>query len=273
MLNLRRGTYYYQAGRLTLDEKYAHARKNIEAVIDKDPKYGYRRIYDALKTDHQRLINHKPLQKLLRHWDLALKRAVKRPRPSGIAVILKDLGPRANLLMRMAEEEIEPLKLYQTDFTEIVARCGKIFLIVFLDHKSKVVAGAAVGLRADTPLAKAAYAEMKRFLKQHEISPKDIIVHQDQGGPFISYEYVGALVSDDVTPSYSRVGTPGDNAEMESFFGRFKSDWSDVFATARDMTELNELVWEAIRYYNHERIHSRTNGTSPLNNLPTILRQ
>ena len=44
-----------------------------------------------------------------------------------------------------------------------------------------------------------------------------------------------------------------------------------MFATASDIDELIALVWEALKYYNYERIHSKTNGVSPMKNLPTIL--
>ncbi len=271
LLELSRSSYYYQAQRISLSEKYDYLKPDLEAVISKDPKYGYRRIHDALKNQYGQLINHKPLKKLLKEWDLALKRTIRKPKPSDIQTILKEMGPQTNLLMSLSEEEIEPLKFYQTDFSEIAAPCGSVQLIPYLDFKSKIVAGAHVGLRKDTQAALAAYAELKKFLKEHGIDQNEIIIHQDQGSPFTSYEYVSDLVLDDVTPSFSRVGRPGDNPGMESFFGRFKEDWAHIFATAADIDELIALVWEAIRYYNYERIHSKTNGVSPMKNLPAIL--
>jgi transposase InsO family protein len=271
LLCLPRSSYYYQAQRISLTDKYAYLKPDLEAVIDKNPKYGYRRLHDALKNEQRRLINHKPLKKLLKEWDLALKRTVRRPKPSGLQTALVEMDSRANLLMSLSADEIEPLTLYQTDFSEIAAACGSVQLIPYLDYQSKIVAGAHVGLHKDAAAALAAYQELKKFLKEHGIDPDEIIIHQDQGSPFTSYEYVGTLVSDDVTLSFSRVGRPGDNPGMESFFGRLKAEWADMFATARDIDELIALVWEAIRYYNYDRIHSKTNGTSPMKNLPTIL--
>ena len=271
LLDLPRSSYYYQSHRISLSDKYDYLKADLEAVISKDPKYGYRRIHDALKNEYNQLINHKPLKKLLKEWDLALKRTIRKPQPSGIQAILAEMGPQANLLRSLSEDEIEPLKFYQTDFSEIAAPCGSVQLIPYLDLKSKVVAGAHVGPRKDTQAALSAYAELKKFLKERGIDPNEIIIHQDQGSPFTSYEYVGALVSDDVTLSFSRIGCPQDNPGMEGFFGRFKEEWADMFATASDMDELIALVWEALRYYNYERIHSKTNGVSPMRNLPAIL--
>lgn len=77
--------------------------------------------------------------------------------------------------------------------------------------------------------------------------------------------------NDGITLSYSRKGTPQDNPEMESFFGRLKDEWKMVFAEANSFEELQPLVAKAIRYYNTSRIHSKLNGMSPdefLKSLP-----
>ena len=271
ILNLPRSTYYASQNKISLTEKYEYIKHDLEEVIKDNSCYGYRRIKDALKNEYGQLINHKPLIKLLRDWNLALKRNIKKKRPSGIEAVLKEMGPQANILRTLNEEEIEPFKLFHTDFTVIYTEWGKAYLMPYLDHKTKIVIGYHLSLNANTETAKIAYRKLKIFLKQQEVSTSEVIIHQDQGRPYISYEYVSALVSDDITPSYSRTGTPGDNAEIESFFGRLKNEWRKVFASAKSFEELAELVEGAIKYYNHNRIHSKTNGRSPINNLPTIL--
>ena len=54
--------------------------------------YGYRRIKVELEESYGTVVNHKRLRRCLREWDLALKRQVARPRPSGVRVILKEEG-------------------------------------------------------------------------------------------------------------------------------------------------------------------------------------
>lgn len=270
-MELPRSTYYYQQSRPTLKQKYNHLKQSLFEVVSDNPCYGYRRIQQALKNEYQQLINHKPLLKLLKDWKLGLKRNIRHKKPSGIETILKEMGPQANILRTLRPDEIEPLRLYQTDFSEIAAECGKVYLFPCLDFKTKIVASAYVSLSANTEAALNAYQTLKQFTKKYGVKMNEVIIHQDQGTTFTSYEYVSALVSDDVTPSYSRVGTPGDNPGMESFFGRLKQEWKNVFASAKDIDELTELVYTAIKYYNEKRIHSGTNGLSPFNNLPTIL--
>jgi transposase InsO family protein len=268
---LSRSTYYASRKKIPLADKYSYLRKDLERVIKDNPAYGYRRIKGALRNEYKQNINHKPLQKLLHEWDLALKRNIRQKRPSGIEVILKEMGPQANILKTLSEEEIEPFKLFQTDFTAFYTEAGKIYLMPYLDYKTKIVVAYHMSLHPDAAAAVKTCSGLKRFLKQRGIPASEVIVHQDQGSPYTSYEYVSALVSADITPSYSRVGTPGDNPGMESFFGRLKSENKNLYASARNIPELIAFVEGAIRYYNYIRIHSKTNGRSPINNLPTIL--
>jgi putative transposase len=270
-LELPRSTYYASQNRISMADKYDHLKNDLEQVIRRNPAYGYRRIQSALKNEYGRNINHKPLQKLLHEWDLALKRNIKKSRPSGIESILKEMGGQANILRTLKEEEIEPFRVFQTDFTEFYTETGKIYLMPYLDYRTKVVVAYHISLNADASAAVTALKKLKLFLKVQGIPLDEIISHQDQGSPYKSYDYVSALVLDDMTPSFSRVGMPGDNPGMESFFGRFKSENKNLLASARDIPELITIIEVKLRYYNHLRIHSKTNGRSPINNLPIIL--
>ncbi len=254
-----------------MEQKYSYLKKDLQLVISDNPAYGYRRIKQALENEHHQLINHKPLLKLLKDWNLGLKRHIRHKKPSGIEALLKEMGAQVNILSTLHEDEIEPLKLYQTDFSHIAAECGTVYLFPYLDFKTKIVAAAYVALNPDSQAALNSYKTLKHFTKKYAVKMNKVIIHQDQGAIFTGYEYVSALVLDDVTLSYSRVGKPQDNPGLESFFGRLKNEWKDVFATAKDVYELTELVYEAVKYYNEKRIHSKTNGLSPMNNLPTIL--
>ena len=271
LLDLPRSTYYYSnRHHVSLTDKYGYLEKDIKQIISDNSAYGYRRIKDNLKNEYGKNINHKLLRKLLREWGLSLSRQIKKRKPSGIESILNELGPRVNILKTLKEEEIEVFSVFQTDFTSIKTEIGTLYLMPLLCYKSKIVVAHALSDSADAETALRAYDDLKTFLKKQRLSTEGIIIHQDQGSAYISYVYVSALVSDDVIPSYSRKGTPGDNPGVESFFGRLKVEQETVFSSARNKQELIELVKESIRYYNYERIHSKTNGRSPMNNLPTI---
>jgi transposase InsO family protein len=50
---------------------------------------------------------------------------------------------------------------------------------------------------------------------------------------------------------------------MESFFGRLKDEWADVFAAAQSESEAIELIDKAISYYNKKRRHSALEYLAP----------
>ena len=69
------------------------------------------------------------------------------------------------------------------------------------------------------------------------------------------------------------MGTPGDNPEMESFFGRLKDEWRDVFYEAESEEEIIRLIDKAIVYYNTKRIHSNHKNKSPLQFLKELFKR
>lgn len=272
LLTFSKSTFYAQKHKCSLTTRYQHLKSVFLKILRKHPCYGYRRLKQELRK-RGIVINHKPLLKLLRLWGLSLPRRIVKKRRSGIEAILNELGSAVNLIRATPKETWKPLRMFCTDFTEILYRGGKAYLIPYLDVVSKRICGYAIGKEATTALALKAFRGTKLYFKRKGFRFKNPYVHQDQGTQFTSYQYVGTLVENSVTLSYSRKGTPQDNPEMESFFGRLKDEWKMVFAEANSFEELQRLVSKAIRYYNTSRIHSELNGMSPdefLNSLPSI---
>ncbi len=270
LLSFSKSTFYGQKHKCSLTTRYQHLKSVIHKILKKHPCYGYRRLKREL-LKRGVAINHKPLLKLLRLWGLSLPRRLVKKRRSGIEIILNELGSSVNLVRMIPKNEWKPFCMMCTDFTEILYGGGKAYLIPYLDAAGKRICGYSLGAEQTTALALAAYRKTKRYLKRKGARLENLYIHQDQGSQFTSYEYVGTLAGNGVTISYSRKGTPQDNPEMESFFGRFKDEWKIVFAEADSFEELKSLVAKAIKYYNTSRIHSKLNGMSPdefFNSLP-----
>ena len=174
-------------------------------------------------------------------------------------------GPRANLLSTRNKAEIGPLEVFYTDFTELRFAGGarKAWLIPLLDHRTKYVAGFAVGKRANSELALAAWTVAEQTLTRFRDSLESMIVHQDQDPVFTGYAWTGQLLSAGARLSYALRG-PGDNPEMESFFGRFKVENRSLLLDAESPEELNAVVRDRIRYYNRVRRHSSLGDRPPL---------
>ena len=197
-----------------------------------------------------------------------MKRTIKKKSQSGIDKILSFLGSRVLAIKRVPEADFKKLgKIVYTDFTEIKYQGGKakLYLIPYLEQSAKVVLGYAVGEGPTTSLALLAFEKAVQRLRSWGVDVANTYFHQDQGSAFKAYDYVQAIVMRVAAfISYSRVGTPGDNPEMESFFGRLKDEWREVFLQAETKEEILQLIERALLYYNAKRIHSNHKDKSPV---------
>jgi len=60
---------------------------------------------------------------------------------------------------------------------------------------------------------------------------------------------------------------------MESFFGRFKDEWRDVFLQTETKEEVIRLINMGILYYNTKRIHSNHKNKSPFEFLQELQKE
>lgn len=266
-LGLAKSSYYWQLKKPTLAEKYEELRAEVIDVIEKHPAYGYRRIVKALKA-RGRVVNHKTLRRLLKEWGLAMIRRTKKSTPSGIVRLLGELGGLVNLAPEVGSGEL--FGLIRSDFTEICYRRGKVYLAAVLDDYSRKALSWQVKSSADKQLVLEAAEKALIALKSAGADVSKSVFHQDQGSVYTSYAYVDRLLKAGARLSYSRVGKPGDNAKIESFFGRLKEEWADVFAQAESESEVIELIDQSLRYYNRDRLHSALDYVAPdmyINNI------
>lgn len=264
VIGLNKQTYYNNKNRqpCSLKTKYKKIEKAIRKTLLKNPGYGYRRLLIALEKQGH-IINHKTLRKLLIEMKLGfLQRKNRVKRKSGIEKILNELGAKVNLVKKLTE--IRLFQVLYTDFTELVYNQGlsKICLIVYLEAVSKRILGYHVG-PGNSQSALNSYRKAKVYLKRKGIKLTEVMIHQDQGSPLKSYDYVSGLLKDGITLSYSRKGHFEDNPEMESFFGRFKDEWRDEIFEIKTFIELNKFVKRSLMYYNKSRIHSALGKYSP----------
>ena len=230
------------------------------------PEYGYRRT-NAELLDRGILVNRKVIARLHTSWDLAVIKRVRKPKTSSMAKLLKETGPRVNLVANLSS--IDDFEVLYTDFTEILYRRGraKAQFMPTIDHSSKLVVGHALGDSDNTELALAAWRSAKRTLKRYGLQIEGMIVHQDQDGVYLGHGWLYELaVLDKVRVSYSENGAKG-NVHMESFNGRFKSENRLLFWEQDDLASLKKVVSQRVRYYNHARRHSALGNKSPIRYL------
>lgn len=280
VIEVLKSSYYYNQHSRTLtirkkEIKEEELKQKVIRVIEVNPAYGYRRLIPELKKQGI-IINHKKLLPLLKKWGLNLKRSIVKKFKGGIDNILSFLGSRVNLIKKLSDGQSNQLgKVIFTDFTEIVFNLGrnKVYLIPYLENKTKKIIGYVVSKSSTTEAAIKSLNMAVKTLKSWKVDLTKTYFHQDQGSIYKAYDYLGVILKEIKSLiSYSRVGCPQDNPEMESFFGRLKDEWKTVFYQAKTEDEILHLISEAIIYYNAKRIHSNHKDKSPDEFLSTLLK-
>ena len=273
-LSIPPSSYYYTRSRpekdktLQQQKKYKGLRKKVERIIKKHASYGYRRIQQELAKKGV-IINHKPLKKLLKLWNLEKKRKIRHSKPNPLAQYLKELGAKANLASRLKNPR--PLQLIFADFARIACQAGIYWLILFSDHTSRLIPGWNIEKHRDTANALRAYRRLKRKLKKFKVRLAQVVIHQDQDKVFTGYEYAGTLLNDDINLSFTEHGFK-DNPNMESCIGHFKEEYGDLLKQAKSLKELKKITAKSVRDWNKEHIHSSLKGRSPEEFIHTFYR-
>lgn len=264
-VELAKSTWYYQRRqKVSYEQKYAYLRPVLEAVAREHAEYGYRRVTAELAERLEQPVNHKVVQRLNQVWDLRLMRTTRHPKPSRLRQVIVQAGDRVNLVAQL--ETIGLFEVVYTDFTELVYGGGshKAYLMPLVGHTCKFVFGWAVGQRANTDLALAAWSQTKQSFQAFGLDWVGLIVHHDQDPVYTGYAWTGQLLlKDQGRLSYALNGAK-DNPEMEAFNGRFKTENHSLFLEAQTLTQLQNIVADRITYYNTCRRHSSLSYLSPL---------
>lgn len=262
VVDLPRSTWYYQARRLSYEEKHASLKAPMLQIASAFPEYGYRRSKDELSERVGYPVNHKVVQKLTRIWGIAAVRRPRAPRTNVVRRTITAAGDRANLLLTLGHEP-GLFEVLVTDFTELVYCGGKGWLMVIVDSRSKLAVGYAAGRSRNRALALQAWKRARRTLHSLNVVIAGIIVHHDRDSVFTSDDWVRQLlIEDQVRLSYALRGAR-DNAEMESFNGRFKTENRELFAEAASLDELVTLAGRRVHHYNSKRRHSSIGNMTP----------
>jgi len=271
-LSLSRSTYYYQSRRQSYDVKYAHLRVHLEAVARRHPEYGYRRATTELIARRKgEVTSPKVVQRLHRCWALSLARTARAPRVGGMREAILAAGDRVNLVRPL--ESIGPFDVVYTDFTELEYGSGKAYMLPILDHDTKVVLGWVVDEQKTAAVAVRAFRQARRTLRTLGRRTRGMIVHHDQDPAFVSYEWGREiLLGARARLSYALEGAK-DNPEMESFFGRFKTENVSLLQDVQTLDGLRALVGRRMKYYNQKRRHSSLGNEAPMRYAKRVIKR
>jgi len=154
----------------------------------------------------------------------------------------------------------KPNQKWVTDVTEFKAKDGnKVYLSPILDLFNNEIVSYTLSYSQN-------WAQVEKMLKlavKRLDKTRGSILHSDQGWQYQMAAYRQILAEHGIIQSMSRKGNCLDNAAMESFFGRLKTEcfYGREFNTRE---EIVNAVRDYLDYYNHRRIQLKLKGLSPI---------
>ena len=152
-----------------------------------------------------------------------------------------------------------PNAVWVSDITYIYTLSGFVYLTSIMDLYSRAI----IGWHLSDSLSTAGVLSAIKKAKANRVLEQPIIMHSDRGTQYVSQAYIKALPQKKFIRSYSKKGTPWDNAVIESFHALIKREWLNRFVI-QHLSHAHELVFEYIEaFYNTKRIHSHCEMKSP----------
>ena len=202
------------------------------------------RFKEELFNVYHVVVNVKRIARMRRMYNMPLKTKRRKFRTHNTPSILVD-----NLLNRNFKA-IKPGIKFVIDITylEIVKPARKfIFLCAIKDLYNNEIVAYHISQYQNVTLV----FETLHKLKQKGFV-KGAILHSDQGTQFTNPPYVNRLKEYHLTQSMSRRGNCWDNACIESFFGKLKTEMPG-FSIPETEEEMIQSVTDYITYYNQVR--------------------
>ncbi len=244
-----RSVFFYHIKPKT--DKDEALRTKIREIKTKHPEYGYRRVTAELKG-----VNHKKIQRLMKEMGLQVKGKKCRKYQS----YRGEVGKIAENRLKRDFKANKPNEKWLTDITEFKAEDGnKLYFSPILDtFNNELIAHHA----SQSPNWALVETMLQKALKKRSKGEKTIL-HSDQGWHYQMRAYQRILQENGIEQSMSRKGNCLDNAAMESFFGRMKTErfYGKSFKT---VDEIKIMIDEYVYYYNEERIQLKLKGLSPI---------
>lgn len=145
-----------------------------------------------------------------------------------------------------------------SDITFIPTDEGWLYLAGILD----LYDGAIVGWSMDSRMTKSLVINALLEACRRRTPAEGLLLHSDRGSQYCSKEYQKEISDRKFICSMSRKGNCWDNAPMESFWGKLKTEWL-YGKRFRTRDEAKQAVFEYIElFYNRKRLRS-VNGYIP----------
>ena len=256
VLGVSRSGYYAWAGRAESARVREDRRLRltiIEAHRRSRGTYGAPRIFAELRELEVRT-SRKRVARLMREAEIRglhrPRRRRSRPDPSSRSI--PDL-------VRRRFRPARPDRIWAADITELPTAQGTVYLAVVMDLCSRMIVGWSLARHVRAELVIEAL-EMATGRRQ---PGPGLVHHSDRGPQYTSLVFGQALERARIARSMGRVGTPADNAVVESFFDTLKLElFFDRSLPGLDQARSTLFEWIEI-FYNRQRRHTTLGDISP----------
>jgi len=249
-----RAGYYRFLLRVQPQESAMDLRSQIQQIALPWPAYGYRRVHAELLRQGW-TVNHKRILRWMRADNLLCLRRRKflltTESQHGLPIY-------PNVAEGMVLTGID--QLWVADITYIRLQVEFVYLAILLDAFSRRCIGWALRRSLEAALVLEA---LRMSLTRRHPRP-GLVHHSDRGVQYASRDYTALLEQHGIRISMSRLATPYDNAQAESFIKTLK--YEEVYRTEyRNLEEAKALIGKFLeKVYNQQRLHSALGYRPPL---------
>jgi putative transposase len=217
--------------------------------------YGSPRLHAALKQQGWP-IGRNRVARLMQSQGLVGKMP-RRKRP-----VTTQRAPGASAAPNLLAQDFatsRPDETWLADITYIDTAEGWLYLALVMDLFSRLIAGWSMADHMPAELVEHALL----MALGRRLPEGNLLHHSDQGSQYTSALVQALLAQHHIQVSMSGVGNCYDNAPMESFIGKLKTECVTYQCETR--AEARLVVFEYIEvWYNRQRLHSALDYTSPM---------
>lgn len=227
----------------------------INVFEESNRVYGANKIVLALKKKGI-IADKKTVLKIMRTNNLVKENVIKRKTPK---VDKEKRNYYRNLLKQQFNADA-PNKVWTSDLLEFKIRGVSFYLCAIMDLFSRMIVAWRISSNRNGSLVISTFKDA--FENRNE--PLDIIFHTDQGSEFKTNEFMEMLEVLGVKQSFSYKGVPNDNAPIEGFFSRLRSEELNKHIEHYENSRIaKEYLERYFNFYNFGRVHTYNGGLSP----------
>jgi putative transposase len=226
------------------------------AHLDSRQTYGSPRLLQALQKKGLRTSRRRVCRLMRQHELHGVKPRAFRPQTTDS----RHDQPIAPNLMAAAPAPTGPNQIWVSDITYVRTATGWLYVAAVLDRWSRRLLGLAMGQHMESSLVEAALAQAVRGRRPSA----GCLLHSDRGSQYASAAYRAGVAQAGLVASMSRAGNCYDNAAMESFWGKLKTELIHRRKFAHP-AEARTAIFEHVEvFYNRQRLHSALGFMSPV---------